>query len=328
MPWMDRPQVAAHYRAKGYRVHESMVVEGPSGNHRIPMLCEGPLGNLTVFFGDAGGIDGPEIGAAKRIARDLGATAVVAAAQFTGAQREAAAELGVVLLDDAVLAAPASAPTPAPASVSWPTSGTPREVLERDLAAHPWPDSGRPGGFDGPSRNVMVDVDEILARFDKPAQPMPPLQAPRAAPTTPQAAPTPGIDGGPTPQRATVSSTISSTAPSTAATSLWKHPRAGAQGPRTTPAAPNTTPTPLAPTGATGAAGATRFTWLNLPKVPEAAPDAEYEETLSGRSPVSVQTPDPHLVAMRALRRRKLVRATAWVAGAAVVLYLFLLWWF
>lgn len=309
---MDRTQVAAHYHAKGYRVHESMVVEGRSGNHRIPMLCEGPLGNLTVFFGDAGGIDSPEIGAAKRIARDLGATAVVAAEAFTGEQRKTAAELGVVLVDAATLAEPAPA---APAPSTWPANRN-RGGLDEDLAAHPWPDSGRPGGFDGPSRNVTYEVDEVLARFDRPTQTplvaVTPTVAPATVAATPAATPT------------------ATSSPRVQPTNLWRHPR-GDSGPTaaatTFMAAPTSTPKSNPRSTA-----ATRFAWLNLPPTPEAVPDAEYEGLVSAHqrvadAPAATETPpalrDPRI----ALRRRRLVRRLAWTAGAALFVYLFLLWW-
>ena len=316
---MDRTRVAAHYRAKGYRVHEPMVVEGRSGSHRVPMLCEGPLGNLTVFFGDAGGIDGPEIGAAKRIARDLGASAVVAAATFTGEQRKAAAELGVVLVDAAALDEPApAAPTPS----AWPASRR-GGGLDQDLAAHPWPDSGRPGGFDGPSRTVTYEVDELLARFEQPRT-HPQGAAAASALSTPSA---------PTPPARPVAAPSPQTTQAPQAASLWRHPRGDARA-ATTPTLTTTglATTTLTPASTSKSVAATRFAWLNLPPTPEARPDAEYEGTVATHAraaadlaataiPQAVR--DPRIT----LRRRQLVRRLAWIAGVALFVYLFLLWW-
>lgn len=339
---VDRDQVAQHYRTKGYQVHASMVLEGRSGSHRIPMLCEGPLGNLTVFFGDAGGIDEREIGSAKRIARDLGATAVVAAAHFTTDQRKTAAGLGVVLLDDAMLGMAPQAP--AAPRTAWPVATTPHETLARDLAAHPWPDSGRPGGFGGPHRAVTYEVEELLAHFDAnrsapPAASRPPpapgptlaaQDAPATVDLTPSTAPTPA--------RASPSSTAQ----------LWKHPRAGRAGPdASTPESPPTGVAAGTPTPRT----ATRFAWLNLPKPAEPSPDAEYEDTVpahaahaaqagtwnAAASQATTRTTTPAATAKargrsvdpQALARRRVwLRRAAWMAAGALFAYLFLLWWF
>ena len=326
---MERTAVADFYRGKGYQVHDSIVVTGQSGNQlRVPLLCEGPLGNLAVFFGDAGGIDGPEIGAAKRVARDLGATAVVAAAAFTGEQRRTAAELGVVLLDGDAVGAPLPPATP---PSSWP-GRTPAAVLEDDLAAHPWPASGRPGGVDG-AAPALVDIDQLLG---------PRAEGPRAPAV---AAPAPAL------QRAPVSSpppaAPSVQAPRAAAPSaegLWRHARRGEA-----PAAASASTSPSSSAQVAASPGiaafgertatrvkAGRFTWLDLPKAPEAAPDAEYVGTVATRA---APAPAPqvseeetarlrHEAFAREARRALWIRRGAWTLGGSVAAYLFLLWWF
>jgi hypothetical protein len=304
---MDRPRVAAFYRGKGYLVHESIVVTGQSGNQqRIPLLCEGPLGNLAVFFGDAAGIDGPEIGAAKRVAKDLGATAVVAAGAFTGEQRRTAAELGVVLLDADAMEAPA----PTPVASAWPGQ-TPGRSLERDLDAHPWPASGRPDGVDGPARSVAYDVDELLGRFERAkaatgaaagaSATAPSIQAP-AAPATATA----GGEGG-----------------------LWKKPRASPAPP------PAVSPLTSPPAAVGRPAKPGSFAWLALPKAPEPVAETEYSGTVAARAtPAPASPPTPEELAAqrqeRLLREATLrvwVRRGAWTLGAVVFLWLFLLWW-
>lgn len=336
--------MAQHYRSKGYQVHASMVLDGRSGSHRIPMLCEGPLGNLTVFFGDAGGIDEREIGSAKRIARDLGATAVVAAAHFTTDQRKAAADLGVVLLDEAMLGVAPDKPDAA--RKAWPAATTPHEALARDLEAHPWPDSGRPGGFDGPHRAVTYEVDELLARFDAKAPAASAASVPSAA--TPRGSTftstTPSANRPPTAQAAPAPASVPTVPPTTSppAGLPWKHPRAGGDK---TPAAAAQTPAQAGP-AASGVRGpATRFAWLNLPKPAEAAPAAEYEETVAtqattgwdagaGAAPATRSLGEKATAAPRVVdplaraRRRVWVRRAAWMAAGALFVYLFLLWWF
>lgn len=300
---MERARVADFYRGKGYQVHESILVTGQSGNQqRVPLLCEGPLGNLAVFFGDAAGIDGPEIGAAKRVARDLGATAVVAAGSFTGEQRRTAAELGVVLLDGGSIESPA----PAEAGSAWPGE-TRRQVLERDLEAHPWPASGRPEGLDQTRRaSALSDIDEVVAGAGAALAAMPnepgpaapvvlaPAQPATAAAATP-VAPMRGDDGG-----------------------LWRHGRAAA-GPRA-----------VAPAAARP--GAQRFAWLGLPPAPAPAAEAESTSSVAARprpappSPERVEA-ERHARLLREAQLRVLVRRGAWILGAALFVYLFLLWW-
>src|ERR1041385_1091365 len=121
-PAMDAGAAASFYRRKGYTVREGVRATGASGNeHRVPLLAEGPLGSLAVFFGDLGGIDGPEMGGARKVARDLGATPVLAADTFSNEDRQTAARLGVVLLDgDAVAVEPAAPAPSADPARSWP----------------------------------------------------------------------------------------------------------------------------------------------------------------------------------------------------------------
>jgi hypothetical protein len=288
---MDRTQVATFYRGKGYLVHESIVVTGQSGNQqRIPLLCEGPLGNLAVFFGDAAGIDGPEIGAAKRVAKDLGATAVVAAGTFTADQRRTAAELGVVLLDATAIESPLPAAVPS----AWPGQ-TPGAALERDLNAHPWPASGRPGGVDGPAHNVAYDVDELLDRFERAKQPVPGLAATKARPTTPEPA------------------------------GLWKQPRAHV------PSEPRPGPAPRA---APATSESFAWLSLPKPEPATAeieyngtlAARAAVPASLPPTAQETAQRREERLLAEAALRMW--VRRGAWTLGGAVLAYLFLLWWF
>ncbi len=170
---MDRNRVAAHYRGKGYTVHENLRVAGSSGNEYVlDMLAEGPLGNLLVSFGDAAGLDGPEMGSARRIAKDIGATPVLAGDQFAEGYRLTATRLGVVILDadslqDQGRAGPRPEWPPGIASVT-PTAG---DTMRADLSAHPWPASGRGGAAkpEGPKR--ARDVDELLADLQEPPEP-------------------------------------------------------------------------------------------------------------------------------------------------------------
>ena len=104
---MFREQVAEHYRQKGYRLHENVKIRGHSGAvHACDLVAQGPLGNLIIAFEDAGGLEGPELGAVKRAAKDVGATAVVAAERPPHGLRQIAARTGVVLLDEEAMRRP------------------------------------------------------------------------------------------------------------------------------------------------------------------------------------------------------------------------------
>ena len=80
---MFRDDVTAHYRAKGYEVRENVKVRGTSGSvYPIALVAEGGLGALVVSFGDAGGMAPSEMGSIRRIAKDVGATPVLASPDF------------------------------------------------------------------------------------------------------------------------------------------------------------------------------------------------------------------------------------------------------
>lgn len=135
---MFRSRVAEFYVAKGYQVHEQARVRGASGNiYVVDMIAEGPLGNLLVSFGDAGGIDGPEMGSVRRVAKDLGMTPVLAAESFSSELRHQATQHGVVLLDEALDAAAPPGEKPAWLGI------VPRGIGLAEFEAHPWPESGR-----------------------------------------------------------------------------------------------------------------------------------------------------------------------------------------
>lgn len=121
-----REQVLEHYRVRGYKLHERVKVRGRSGTvHACDLVAQGPLGNLIVSFGDAAGIEGPELAAIRRAARDIGAAAVVAVEEPSAEVRDSARRLGIKVLDlDAV---EHSEPVVAEAP--------PREVED-----HPWPE--------------------------------------------------------------------------------------------------------------------------------------------------------------------------------------------
>ncbi len=103
---MLRDEVAGHYRAKGYTINERVRVRGQSGAiHAVDMVAQGPLGNLVIAIEDAGGFEGPEMHAVRRAAKDIGATAVMAARTIPDGLRRQASEAGVVLLDERGLSA-------------------------------------------------------------------------------------------------------------------------------------------------------------------------------------------------------------------------------
>ena|SRR5688572_15495124 len=162
---VDRQQVAEHYRARGYVVRENARLRGKSGTiHGVELAVEGPLGALLVSFGDVAGVDHPEMASIRRIARDVGATPVVAAASFPNDLRRLAPQLGVVLLDDEALAQPAPPSTASP----WPAAGGAKREPD-EFEAHPWPASGRykpaePAG----ARSQAVEVDDLLVHLDAP----------------------------------------------------------------------------------------------------------------------------------------------------------------
>src|SRR5687768_3710595 len=100
------------------------------------MVCDGPLGAILVSFGDAGGMDAAEVGRARVLARDIGASPVIAAPDFDPEVTRVAAQMGVALLD--ATAAAGILPPPTVEKVEMPDRVTPRS-LDDDLRAHPWP---------------------------------------------------------------------------------------------------------------------------------------------------------------------------------------------
>lgn len=157
---MFRARVAEHYRSKGYEVHEGARVRGTSGNvYVLDLVCQGPLGNLLVSFGDAGGVDAPEMGAVRRIAKDLGMTPVLAAESFTAEFRHHALQNGVVLIDDTFHPSSGSATAEELEKVAWPGFGG---LDRREFAAHPWPASGRAHPVD-PEPTAVREAAALLA---------------------------------------------------------------------------------------------------------------------------------------------------------------------
>jgi hypothetical protein len=166
------------YRARGYEVREGVRVRGASGNvYALDLVAEGPLGALLVSFGDAAGVDGAEVGRVRTLARDIGATPVIASPTASSELRRAAAQMAVVVLDEASLDEPA---------VAAPAPGLAPPPLEGDLAAHPWPASGRAGPAEDPAGDRLMEVDQVLDKLDSPmstpwaASILPASPAPRA----------------------------------------------------------------------------------------------------------------------------------------------------
>ncbi|MFA5944046.1 MAG: hypothetical protein WC876_06230 [Candidatus Thermoplasmatota archaeon] len=309
---MDLDTVAAYYRGKGYVVRDGVRVTSPSGSeHKVPLLAEGPLGSLVVFFGDFGGVDGPEMGGARKVAREIGATPVLAADEFSNKDRQVAARLGVVLLDTAALNDEGSAPNAIGLGVdtgrAWPgLAPVPtRRAKETELEPHPWPASGRVGGHDGPATRA-VDVEEILAH----------ASAPR---TTPAAASRPS-DGEEPPGPTGVGDGDGN------GEGLWKRPRARAE------------PTPRAPR----ASGSPKFGWLGTDASASPATEplaVEYDGVVSTRPGQQLaESPErlgdtvelqPTMTELEhKARRDRLLRRLFWLLFASVLVYLFALWWF
>jgi hypothetical protein len=150
--------VAEFYRARGYEVREGVKVRGASQNvYTLEMVAEGPLGALLVSFGDAAGVDAAEVGRVRTLARDIGATPVIATPAASADLRRVAAQLTVVVLEESSLDYPAP-------RLPGPAVGDP---LGKDLAAHPWPDSGRSGPAEQPGR--LVEVEQVVQAEPTPA---------------------------------------------------------------------------------------------------------------------------------------------------------------
>ncbi len=183
---MFRESVAEHYRSKGYDVRENVKVRGASGNvHPVALVAEGPLGALVVSFGDAGGVDPAEMGIIRRVAKDVGATPVLAAPAFTPEFRRQAQLNGVVLLDESLSPGTPPAPEAPPAPAApWPSLQGAASFDRSDLDAHPWPKSGqaRPAGATGMAAS---DVDDLVAAWERKAQDAkaapPPTETPAGA---------------------------------------------------------------------------------------------------------------------------------------------------
>lgn len=166
---MFRSRVGEFYRSRGYEVREGIKVRGASqAVYTLEMVAEGPLGALLVSFGDAAGVDSAEVARVRTIARDIGATPVLATPHADADLRRVAAQLTVVLLEEASL------DTPAP-KLPGPALANP---LEKDLAAHPWPDSGR-AGAESDSPKGLLEVEQVVRAAPTPAawhQPPPPAE--------------------------------------------------------------------------------------------------------------------------------------------------------
>lgn len=183
---MFEARVAQFYRAKGYEVHESPKVRGSSENvYAVAMVADGPLGALLISFGDAGGIDAAELGRVRTMARDIGATPVIATPTLTPDLRRLAAQMGVVVVDDGMVSDDGPLPKELPNLEARP------DLLRRDMDAHPWPASGRAFSL-AAAQSVPTgarDVDELIAALHQPAvtakpTPAPSLVAPQTAPPT------------------------------------------------------------------------------------------------------------------------------------------------
>lgn len=169
---MFEARVAQFYRAKGYQVHENPKVRGASESiYTAALVADGPLGALLISFGDAGGIDGPEIGRVRTMARDVGATPVVAAPELTPDLRRLAAQLGVVVVDEATVSDTGPLPRDLPAVGA-------KDPIRRDLDAHPWPASGRAFSYAGNTAAAARDVDDLIADLHRPQPAPPPAGAP------------------------------------------------------------------------------------------------------------------------------------------------------
>lgn len=161
---MFEARVAQFYRARGYEVHENPKVRGSSENvYTVALVADGPLGALLISFGDAGGIDGAEIGRVRTMARDIGATPVLASLTLSPDLRRLAAQMGVVVVDDAMVTETGPMPRDLPAL------DTASDPLRRDMDAHPWPASGRAFSFAGPTQVAARDVDDLVSDLHRPA---------------------------------------------------------------------------------------------------------------------------------------------------------------
>lgn len=121
--------VARHYEQKGYTIHRGRKVRGTSGAiYAADLIVQAPFGNLLVSFGDDGEVEGPEVGAVRTAAKDIGANPVVAARRVSPDVRHIATRLGVAVLDEAAIEEEAvQAPRledPTDTWTPWPASGS------------------------------------------------------------------------------------------------------------------------------------------------------------------------------------------------------------
>lgn len=173
---MFQELVAEHYTKKGYKVHQARKVRGKSGNvYLVDMVCVGDIGHLVISFGDEGGIEGPELGAVKRIAQDIGAAPVAAVPDPTPAVRRMANQAGVAIVDQEALLRPDSEP----------------DLRSEEQIAHPWPRSGEsrddPAGLWGKVREAPSSGESFgWLNANKTNQPRKPSNpATRREPTAP-----------------------------------------------------------------------------------------------------------------------------------------------
>jgi hypothetical protein len=139
-------QVAAHYRARGYKVQESVRVRGDSGAvYACDLVVQGPLGDLVVDLPEPGEAF-MEIASMKSKAKDLGTTGVLAVRAAPPGFRQAALRVGIVVLEETDLGKPepdAPSATAEEPAVPWPdatrqTAPTPELELVRPSGARIW----------------------------------------------------------------------------------------------------------------------------------------------------------------------------------------------
>lgn len=234
-----RSQVAELYRSRGYTVRENCRVRGQSERiYAVDLVAQGPLGNLLVSFGDAGGVDAMEIGRVRQVAKDIGATPVMAAPDLDLDMRQLAAQMAVVVMDEAAVRAPGEG-VPM-------IGGRPRR---EEMFDHPWPKSGRaendaddepatpeapsgkddPGAASWPSGDIVKDVSPTGS--DKFSWLSPPKAKPETAPAS-----TP-VEGAPVQGHPVVHSAPGTALPTTPATRTPTPAPATAATSQTTPPA-------------------------------------------------------------------------------------------
>jgi len=308
-------RVAQFYRAKGYQVHENPKVRGASENiYSAAMVADGPLGALLISFGDAGGIDGAEVGRVRTMARDVGATPVVAAPELTPDLRRLAAQLGVVVVDEATVTEPGPLPKDLPGIAA-------KDPIRRDLDAHPWPASGRAFSYVGATTAAARDVDDLIADLHRP-QPAP---SPVGAPPSLLAAP---AISAPPPAQPSASASASSqmlAPPEVAPATVTPAQRApGAKFSWLTSAQPalqsSAAVAPLAGPVDLSALLAAKTTAVASP------PAVEHESAMTARTPRLERAQEMAYTSVDTLRDWPW-STIAWAAVGAVLLIAFIYWW-